>query len=80
MNAKQAWSLLAAGVLVYEVTCGDGELLSEQCDRWLETNPFLTRAVIFALALHLANAVPARYDAVSVAFTAIRKAFQWGTM
>jgi hypothetical protein len=28
MNARQAWALMAAGVLGYEVVCKDGELLS----------------------------------------------------
>lgn len=58
INAKQAWGLLAAGVVIYEVTCDDGELLSEQADRWLVSNPILTRAVIAAVALHLANLLP----------------------
>ncbi len=32
MNAKQAWALLATGVLSYEFYCKDGELLSECVD------------------------------------------------
>jgi hypothetical protein len=35
MNAKQAWALLAAGVLGYEVVCKDGQLLSECVDEWV---------------------------------------------
>ena len=74
MNAKQAWALLATGVLSYEFYCKDGELLSEGVDRWLLSRPILTRAVIAALALHLANAVPVRYDLVSLGFLGIRRA------
>jgi hypothetical protein len=73
MNARQAWALLAAGVLGYEVVCKDGQLLSECVDEWLMSRPILTRAVIAALALHLGNALPARCDVVSLGFMAIRR-------
>jgi hypothetical protein len=72
INARRAWALLAAGVLGYEVVCKDGELLSECVDQWLVSRPILTRAAIAALALHLGNAVPKRYDVVSLGFQAIR--------
>lgn len=74
MNAKQAWVLLATGVLSYELYCKDGELLSECVDEWLDCRPLLTRAVIAALALHLGNLLPARYDVVSLGFFVMRKA------
>jgi hypothetical protein len=73
MNARQAWALMAAGVLGYELVCKNGQLLSECVDEWLVSTPILTRAAIAALALHLGNAVPKRYDVVSVAFQAIRR-------
>jgi hypothetical protein len=73
MNAKQAWALMAAGVLSYEVLCKDGQLLSEGVDEWLVSRPILTRATIAALALHLGNAVPERYDVVSLGFKAMRR-------
>jgi hypothetical protein len=73
MNARQAWALLAAGVLGYEVVCRDGQLLSECVDEWLMSRPILTRSVIAALALHLGNALPARYDVVSLGFMVIRR-------
>jgi hypothetical protein len=73
MNARQAWGLLAVGVLGYELVCDDGQLLSECVDEWLVSRPVLTRAAIAALALHLGNAVPERYDVVSQGFRAIRQ-------
>jgi hypothetical protein len=73
MNAKHAWTALTAGVLAYEILCKDGELLSERVDQWLLSRPILTRAVIAALALHLGNAVPQRYDVVSLGFSVIRR-------
>jgi hypothetical protein len=73
LNAKQAWGLLAAGVLAYEVACKEGELLSEGVDDWVAAKPILTRAVIAALALHLANAVPPRFDPISIGFLGIRR-------
>ena len=72
MNARQAWALIAAGVLGYAV-CKDGQLLSECVDEWLVAKPILTRAAIAALALHLGNAIPERYDVVSLGFQAIRR-------
>jgi hypothetical protein len=74
MNAKQAWALLATGVLSYELYCKDGELLSECVDDWLISRPVLTRAIIAALALHLGNLLPVRYDVVSLGFFVMRKA------
>ena len=73
MNARQAWALIAAGVLGYELVCKDGQLLSQCVDEWLVSKPILTRAAIAALALHLGNAVPERYDVVSLGFRAIRR-------
>jgi hypothetical protein len=77
MKARQAWALLAAGVLGYEVACEDGQLLSECVDDWLMSRPILTRAAIAALALHLGNVVPERYDVVSLGFQAIRRSSRY---
>jgi hypothetical protein len=77
MNAKHAWALLVAGVLGYEIACKDGQLLSECVDEWLVSRPILTRAAIAAMALHLGNAVPKRYDVVSLGFQAIRRSSRY---
>ena len=77
MNAKQAWARPATGVLSYELYCNDGELLSEGVDEWLVSRPVPTRAIIAALALHLGNVLPVRYDVVSLGFFVIRKAKRW---
>jgi hypothetical protein len=77
MNARQAWALIAAGVLGYEVACKDGQLLSQCVDEWLASRPILTRAAIAALALHLGNAIPERYDVVSLGFQAIRRSSRY---
>ena len=58
----------------YELYCKDGQLLSECVDDWLVSRPVLTRTIIAALALHLGNALPVRYDVVSLGFFAMRKA------
>ena len=79
MSAKQAWGVIAAGVLAYELACNDGELLSEGVDDWVTSRPMLTRTVIAALALHLGNAVPPRFDPVSMGFHGIRKGSRYLT-
>jgi hypothetical protein len=77
VNAKQAWAVLAAGVFSYEIYCKDGELLSEAVDHWLVSRPILTRTIIAAFALHLANALPVQFDCVSLGFNMVRAASRW---
>lgn len=71
--AKQVWAAIFVSVLIYNSTAEDGDLLSEQVDRWLETHPILTRATIAVLAAHLANLVSPQYDVISFGFMAVRK-------
>lgn len=72
-NAKQAWAAILVGVLAYNLSAEDGDLLSEQVDRWLELHPVATRLVIGVLAVHLANVVAPRYDIVALGFVGVRK-------
>jgi hypothetical protein len=44
----------------------DGERLSNGVDEWPISKPVVTRAIVAALALYLANALPVRYDVVSL--------------
>jgi hypothetical protein len=61
-HGDYAWSVLAAGVLGYEISAPRGELLSEACDRYRRRHPFITNAVIFYVAMHLMRAIPQRVD------------------
>lgn len=60
--STEAWLAVGAGVLAYDLLCPSGETLSEACDRAIETHPVLTLGLIGATALHLANAIPQRFD------------------
>lgn len=60
--ADTAWVALAAGVVAYELSAPRGELLSEGVDRYLESRPLLTRAVVAVTAAHLLNLLPQRVD------------------
>lgn len=71
--ADRAWLVLAAGVVVYEMAAEDGELLSEGADRYMQHHPWLTRTVVAALALHIANAVPCRIDPIHQLFAVKRR-------
>lgn len=62
LTARRGWLGLAAGILAYEVTCPDGELLSEGVDRALEKHPVATMLAIGVTALHLANLLPEQID------------------
>lgn len=61
-SAERAWFALGIGVLVYEMLAHDGELLSHQVDRWLESHPVLTTAAITITAAHLLNVLPRKAD------------------
>lgn len=63
MRASQrAWTALAIGVAAYEVLARDGELLSHQVDRWLESHPVITTTVVVLTGAHLLNILPHRLD------------------
>lgn len=62
LSAKQAWLILFAAICLYEALCREGELLSEQCDRWLVSRPVSTRFVVAVVALHLVNLLPSWGD------------------
>jgi hypothetical protein len=70
MNPAVAkWLDIFFSILAYELQHGeDGNLLSEQCDRWVAHHPVMARVVIGTiggvLVLHLANLIPGAYDPV----------------
>ena len=73
--ANRAWVVLGVGVLGWDALCKDGETLSEAADDW---NPVVTTVVAFALAGHVANRIPPRWDAVHWAYLGIRAVRQLG--
>lgn len=73
MSGRQAWLLMALGIIAFEVSCDDDELLSVICDSWIKDHPILTRSVIIALAMHLGNGLPNRLDPVHLGFIGVRK-------
>lgn len=64
LTAKRTWALIGAMVVAHEIISPPGELLSEGCDTALETHPYLTRIIIGVTALHLANALPEKFDPI----------------
>lgn len=73
-SSDYAWMTLGAGVLGYDILCGEGLTLSERVDDWLTTHPVATRAAVIILAAHLINAVPERVDIVHQGFIVLRLA------
>lgn len=63
LNSKRAWLAMGIGIIAYEFTAPDGELLSEGCDRAIERHKLLTVGAIGYTAAHLSNVLPERYDA-----------------
>lgn len=70
--ADRAWLALTGGIAVYEMAAAEGELLSEAADRYMLAHPWITRAVVIAVGMHLCNAVPDRYDPLHWLFTTKR--------
>ena len=62
------WALGIGGaaLLAYEAFCPEGELISERCDEWVEhpLKRLALEAGLAAVALHLCNRVPERWDAI----------------
>lgn len=56
-TSEKAWLGLAAGVTAYEILAPEGELLSEQVDRWLDSprTRFLAIGAVAVTAAHLLN-------------------------
>lgn len=69
-----AWAALGGAVVIYEMLCVEGELLSEVVDRAMVRKPILTRMAIAIVALHLVNAIPPRIDPIHQLAVQIRRA------
>lgn len=78
ISGEKAWAILGLGVLGYELTAKEEQLLSEAVDRFILRHPWITRAVVVYLAAHLLNLVPDRFDPLHQ--LALRRlGLPWGT-
>lgn len=77
ITGKQAWAIMAAGILAYEVSCDESQLLSVVVDEWLISHPILTRAAIAAVSLHLLNALHPAIDPLAMSFFVTRRVKEW---
>lgn len=68
-----AWATLGLGVVAYNSMTSEGQMLSEQADRWVDRHPILTRTIVGVVAAHVANAAPAKYDPIHWLFIGVRK-------
>lgn len=62
VNGERAWLAIAAGVVVYEALCPEGQLLSDACDRARARHPLLVHAAMAVTVAHLLRLLPARFD------------------
>lgn len=72
-SADKAWAVLGLGVLAYDLAAEPGMTLSEGADAWMVRHPWLVRGIAFALAAHVANAIPDRVDPIHGLFVLSRK-------
>ena len=69
--AGHAWTFVAGGVVAYNVLCPEGETLSEGVDRGVVHSPVVSRLLVAVIAAHVANVIPARFDPISMLFSAV---------
>jgi len=60
----KAWIALAAGVVAWDVSCLEGEMLSEASHRYAKHHPVLAAVVVFSVASHLINRLPKSVDPI----------------
>ena len=77
ITGKQAWGILAAAVILYELTCKPGELLSEATDDWIRQRPILWRLPFVFTALHVSNLIPPVIDPIHLGFVALKKLHEY---
>lgn len=61
-----AWTAVIGSIAAYDFLCPQGEQLSERADEWIE-HPVKRRLLelgMAAVALHVCNRVPERYDVI----------------
>lgn len=61
-----AWIAIAVFVIIYELTCPTGQLLSQAMDGYRTGHPVLVWVTILYLAGHLLRVWPARIDPLSL--------------
>lgn len=72
LTAGKGWTTLVGSILVYEIVCAEDELLSRGLDRLMERHPVWPRIAVLAVAFHLINWLPERFDPVSMLFHVTR--------
>lgn len=78
LTAKRGWTLLVAGIVLYEALCIEDELLSRGFDRLLERHPVWPRLAVILIAAHLVNFIPERVDPVAKLFNRTKGLGRWG--
>lgn len=62
LTGEQAWAAIAGFVLVHELSCREGQLLSEAVDRGVVKRPLLTYLAVLTTTAHLLNWLPKKLD------------------
>lgn len=62
--SDRAWIALTTGVVVWDVVCEPGEMLSEASSRYAKAHPVLAYGVIAAVAAHLSGSIPRWADPI----------------
>lgn len=62
VTARRMWAFIFGLVVLYELNCSEGELLSEEVDRMLVKHPLATYIFTFTTVAHLLNRLPTSVD------------------
>lgn len=73
-SSEKAWVALAAGVVIYDAVCPEGESLSEGVDRALKHPRYrlVTIGAVWVVSAHLLNALPQIVDPIHIVFASLR--------
>lgn len=80
MNARPstlAWGAIGIGVSLYELSCPQGETLSERLDPLLEgRSRYIVMGGIAITAAHLMNLIPTQADPFEQGLSRLRQAYK----
>lgn len=69
----KAWVALIVGVVLWDVLCEPGEMMSEASARYAKAHPVMAYLVIGSVAAHLVDRIPKRVDPIHWIGVTLRK-------
>lgn len=71
--ADKAWIAIGMGVIVWDMTCPPGEMLSEASRRYAKNHQLLAHVVVASVGAHLLDLIPRWVDPIHWVGVALRE-------